>query len=238
MSIPTSTGESTQGPHAPSRSWAGRKPGEPSRIAGGNGRRRRVPYLVLGVLLVVVCAAGAVITVLQVGQREPMLSLARPVSVGHVLTPQDLRQVPLSADSGTDVIPANQAQSVVGQPVAFSLPAGTLLSRSALGQPQVPPPGQGVVAVAVKPGQFPPDVAAGTTVSVIVVPGNGTSTGTGSASSTASGGPWSAVVTSVSPQGSDQSTVVSLQLPTASARQVAAIPSGQLSLVAVPAGGQ
>ncbi|NKQ55580.1 flagellar biosynthesis protein FlgA [Amycolatopsis sp. K13G38] len=238
MSTPTSTHEPQQGPPTAPRSWAGRKPGMPSRVAAGTGRRRRVPYLVLGVLLIVVCAAGTVVTVLQVGQREPMLSLARPVTVGHVLTPQDLRQVPLSADSGTDVVPASQASSVLGQPVAYSLPSGTLLPRSALGHPQVPPPGQGTVAVAVKAGQVPPDIAPGTTVSVIVTSGAGASSSTGSTQSTPSSGPWSAVVTSVAPQTNDQSTVVSLQLPTVNARQVAAIPPGQLALVAVPPGGQ
>lgn len=232
MPTPVSTQEPAQGPPTPSRSWAGRKPGAPTRFTG-SGRRRRVPYLVIGLLLVVMCAAGAVLTVMQVGNREPMLALTRPVSVGHILTAQDLRQVPLSADSGADVIPASQAQAVLGQPVAYSLPSGALLSRSALGQPQVPPAGQGVVAVGVKPGQFPPEIAPGTTVSVIVVPNSSTGAG-----QTASGGPWSAVVTSVSAQANDQSTVVSLQLPTTSARQVAAIPPGQLSLVAVPAGGQ
>lgn len=236
MSTSTSTTEPSQGPPAPSRSWVGRKPGEPARIARGTGRRRRVPYLVLGVLLVLICVAGAVITVLQVGNREPMLSLARPVHVGDVLTPQDLRQVPLSSDSGTDLVPASQAATVLGRPVAYSLPAGTLLPRSAFGRPQVPPTGQATVAVAAKPGQFPPDLAPGTTVSVIVVPGSGSSTS--STQSPASGGPWSAVVTSVGAPSSDQSTVVSLQLPVTSARQVAAVPTGQLSLVAVPAGGQ
>lgn len=236
MSTSTSTTEHSQGSPAPSRSWAGRKPGEPSRIARGTGRRRRVPYLVLGVLLVVICVAGAVITVLQAGNREPMLSLARPVNVGDVLTPQDLRQIPLSSDSGADLVPASQAATVLGRPIAYSLPAGTLLPRSALGRPQVPPTGQAIVAVAAKPGQFPPQLAPGTTVSVIVVPGSGSSTS--SPQSPASGGPWSAVVTSVGAPSSDQSTVVSLQLPVTSARQVAAVPPGQLSLVAVPAGGQ
>lgn len=183
--------------------------------------------------MVVVCAAGAVLTVMQVGHRVPVLVLAGPVSVGQVLTAQDLRQVLLSADIDTGVIPASQEQSVLGQAVSFSLPGGSLLSRGDLGQPHVPAAGQAVVAVGVKPGQFPPDLAAGMTVSVIVVPSSGTGT-----SPVASGGPWSAVVTGVSAQTNDDSTVVSLQLPIASARHIAAMPTGQLSLMVVPAGGQ
>lgn len=234
MSAPTSTHEPDRAAPAAARSWAGRTPGTPPRIASGTALRRRLPYLVLGVLLIVVCATGSVITVLQASDRQPMLALARPVTVGDVLTPQDLRQVPLSADPGTDVIPASQASSVLGNPVAYSLPAGTLLSRSALGSPQVPPAGHGVVAVAVEAGQAPPDLAPGTTVSIVVNPGSGLSSTTGSVTS---GGPWQASVVSVTPQVNDQTTVVSVQLPTASAEQVAAMPPGQLSLVAVPAGG-
>lgn len=197
--------------------------------------RRRVPYLVLGVLLVVICVAGAVITVLQVGKREPVLSLAHPVQVGQVLAPSDLREVTVSADSGAELVSASESASVLGHPMAYALPAGTLLARSAFGRPQVPAAGQAIVAVAAKPGQFPPQLSHGSAVSVIVSPG---AQGGGSSSqATVSGGPWPAVVVDVEPARSNQSTVVSLQLPTASARQVATVPPGELSLVAVTAGG-
>jgi hypothetical protein len=231
--MPTPTAPSS-GTETPPRSWAGRKPGEPSRIARGT-RRRRAPYLVLGVLLVVTCVAGAVITVLQVGKREPVLTLAHPVQVGQVLTRSDLRQVSLSADSGIDLVPASQAGSVLGRRMAYALPAGTLLTRSAQGRPQVPPEGHAIVAVAAKPGQFPPQLARGTAVSVIVSPDSQDGR---SSQATVSGGPWPAVVVGVEAPASDQSTVVSLQLPAASARQVAAVPPGELSVVAVAAGGK
>lgn len=217
-----------------SSSWAGGKPNGKPRFSGVGRRRRRAPYLVIGALLVVICAAGVVVAMMQVGHRVAMLALARPVTVGHVLTEEDLRQVPLPDDTGVGLIPASQQASAVGQPVAYALPAGTLLSRADFGSPQVPPPGQAVVAVAVKPGQFPPVLAAGTTVSVIAVPGNNT----GLSQPFAPGGSWTAVVTDVSTPANDQSTVVALVLPTANARQVAAIPSGQLSLMALSPGGQ
>lgn len=229
MATSTATSSETQ---SPSRSWAGRRPADTSRLA--HGPRRRVPYLVLGVLLVVICVAGSVITVLQVGKREPVLSLAHPVQVGQVLAPSDLREVTVSADAGSDLVLASQSSSVLGRPMAYALPAGTFLSRSALGRPQVPAAGQAIVAVAAKPGQMPPQLSRGTSVSVVVSPG---SQGSGSSQGVVSGGPWPAVVVGVEAAGSDQSTVVSLQLPAASARQVASVPPGELSLVAVAAGG-
>lgn len=225
----TSSPDPAPGPPKALRSWVTRTPGIGSRVTAPGGKRR-VPYLVTGVLLVVVCTAGVVVTVARVGERTPVLVLARPVVVGQVLAPGDLRQVSVSADPDTDVLPADQTRVVVGQPVAYSLPAGTLLSRAALGAPQIPPPGQAVVAVAVAPGQFPPELGAGTTVSVIRIPGTG-STGP------PPGGPWTAVVAAVTATASAQTTVISLQLPAQGARQVAAIPSGQLSIVAEPAGG-
>lgn len=227
--MPVSMQEATS--ESPSRSWAGSKP-EASRLTRRNARRR-VPYLVLGVLLVAVCSTAAVFTVLRVGDREPVLVLARDVSVGEVLTAQDLRQVPVSADSGMDLVSAEQARSVLGKPVAYSLPAGTALSRAVLGQPQIPPPGQGRVAVAVQPGRFPPKLAAGTTVSVVVTP-----TDDSGSQESASAGPWSAAVVDVVPPEHGRNTVVSLRLPVAGARAIAAVPADRLSLVTIPAGGQ
>ncbi|MGH3825878.1 MAG: hypothetical protein ACRDQX_01690 [Pseudonocardiaceae bacterium] len=191
-----------------------------------------MPYLVAGVLLVVAGAAGVLITVAQVGQRSPVLVLARPVVVGHVLAAGDLRAVSMSTEPGVDVVTADQARTVVGQPVGYSLPAGVVLPRAVLGAPRTPPAGQGVVAVAAAPGQFPPQLAPGTTVSIIH------NAPTGLSAVPVMGGPWTAVVCGIAPMVSDQVTVISLQLPAQDARQVATIPSGQLSIVAEAAGGR
>jgi len=214
-----------------SRSGVDRPLGSRARLTGGG---RRVPYLVAGVLLVAASAAGVLITVTQVGQRSPVLVLARPLAVGQVLAAGDLRVASISVDPGVDVVRADQSQMVVGQSVGYSLPAGVVLSRAVLGAPQTPPVGQGVVAVAATPGQFPPQLTLGTTVSIIHHAGPGT----GLSAVPALGGLWTAVVCGIAPTASDQVTVISLQLPGEAARQVAAIPSGQLSIVAEAAGGR
>lgn len=212
-----------------SRSWADRAPGSRARLAWGG---RRVPYLVAGVLLMVASVAGVLITLARVGQRSPVLVLARPVVVGQVLAAGDLRVVSMSTDPGVDVVRADQARTVLGQPVGYSLPAGAVLLRVVLGAPRIPPAGQGVVAVAAAPGQFPPQLAPGTTVSIIH------NAPTGLSAVPVLGGPWQAVVCGIAPMVSEQVTVISLQLPVQDARQVATIPSGQLSIVAEAAGGR
>lgn len=204
----------------------------PSRVRGG--RHHHVPHLMLGVLLIVVCAAGGVFTATQLAHRDSVLALARPVAVGQIVSAQDLKQVSIAADSDMDVVPASMASTVVGQPVAYSLPAGSLVTRSVLGSPNVPPPGQAIAAVGVKPGQFPPDLSPGSTVAVLTTPLQSSTSGAASGQTFS----WTAVVTGISAGRNDQTTVVSLQLSESDARAVASAPAGQLSLVAIAAGGR
>jgi len=222
----TNTNTAANAP-APS-TWGGHNQKAPSRLSGG-GRRRRVPYLLLGVLLVVACAGGGVLTSMQLGNRENVLALARPVPVGEVLTAQDLKEVSVAADSGLDVLPASAVSSVVGQPIAYSLPAGSLVTRSVLGAPQMPADGKAIAAVGLKPGQFPPELTPGTRVAVLVTPDQNTN-GRMSA--------WTAVVTGITVGETEQVTVVSLQLSDPDARELASASAGQLSLVAIAGGGR
>ncbi|MEU0470942.1 hypothetical protein ABZ215_43750, partial [Amycolatopsis sp. NPDC006131] len=94
---------------------------------------------------------------------------------------------------------------------------------------------QAIAALALKPGQFPPEIAGGARVAVVFVPGQA---GTATSPPADGGTVWPAVVTSVASAPNDQTTVVSVQLAEASARQVAAVPAGQLSLVMLAAGGR
>jgi hypothetical protein len=193
-----------------------------------------VPYLLLGVLLVVVCAAGGVFAATRLGDRESVLALSRPVAVGQVIGAQDLKPVSMATDSGVDVLPESAASTVLGQPVAFSLPAGSLVTRSVLGSPQIPLAGNAIAAVGLKPGQFPPDLTPGTTVAVLATSSQGQATGT-SNSQTSS---WMAVVTGIAAREAEQVTVVSLQLSESDARALASAPVGQLALVAIARGGR
>lgn len=138
----------------------------PSRVAGVP-RRHRVPYLLIGVLLVLGCTTGGVLLTVQLGHRETVLVLARPVSVGQQLSAPDLREVSLSRDSDVEAVPADSRGSVEGRPVAYTLPAGTLLTESVLGSPRVPPAGQAVAAVGLKTGQFPSGLAPGNEVTAV-----------------------------------------------------------------------
>ena len=140
------------------------------------GRRRSVPHLALGALLVVVCALGFALIATGTDHRRSVLSLARAVTVGQRLTGSDLRSVSISAGSGVDTISASDSSTIIGEPLAMSLPAGALLTRSEIGAATMPT-GQALVAIAVKAGQFPPSLAAGAHVHLILMPSSTALTG-------------------------------------------------------------
>lgn len=223
--------ESTGGP------WVseGKKP-PVSRLRGG-GRRRSVPHLLLGALLVLVCTAVSLVVSLNSGDREPVLALAQSVSVGQMLTARDLKQVNVAVDPGVSVVDASQAVSVVGKTMSTALSAGALLTPDAMGADGFPAEGQALAALSLKSGQFPPEVAPGSHVSLVFVPGQSdaavTSPPTPDQSTV-----WPAVVTSVTSPPNQQITVISVQLGEAAARQIAAVPAGQLSVVIVSGGGR
>lgn len=200
-------------------------------------RRRSLPYLLLGVLLVCLCAGAFLWISLGTNDRQPVLALAQPVAVGHVLTAQDLRQVNVAADPEVRVVHAGQAADLIGKTMAVSLSAGALLTPDSVGAAAVPVAGQAIASLALKAGQFPAEVTSGARVSVVHVPATAGGPVTLSPASEA-GAAWPGVVTSVTASSTEQVTVVSVQLAEAAARQVAAVPVGQLSLVLLAGGGR
>ena len=197
-------------------------------------QRRSVPHLVVGAMLVTSCTVGGIWWSVAAGEREQALAVARPLALGTVLEPGDLREVAVALDGPVDVVPAAEVSTVVGQQLAVSLPTGALLPRGALGAPAGPAQGRAVAALAVGPGQVAPDLAAGSAVLVVLTTdptiGTGGAVGTGSV--------WPGLVTSVTDEaGAGEATrVVAVELDEDDARQVAAVPAGRLSLVIVPGG--
>ena len=207
-----------------------------TRLAGVR-RRRRAPYLLLGLLLVVVCTTGAVVLVLTTGSRAPVLAAARTIQIGQVIAAEDLKVVSVAVDGDVAVVAADRAREVVGRPATTHLAAGALLATDVAGGGPVIGPGESIAALALRPGQFPPEVAPG--AHVMIVLGN-PATGPGvtgslpvaaTATATAS---WPAVVLSVRPgETGQQQTVVSVRMEVAAAARVASVAAGQLALVVV-----
>ncbi|UJW32631.1 hypothetical protein L3Q67_02235 [Saccharothrix sp. AJ9571] len=200
-------------------------PGSPRRS------RRRLPQLLLGALLIVMCVGGALWWSSAAHDRSAVLAMARPVMVGHVLSEADVRIVDVSFSVGVATVPAERMVAVVGRPMATSLPSGALLPPDSVGNALIPAAGRAVVAV--KPGQVPPELAAGSPVAAVVAAGGAATP----SEAQVPGRLWRTTVVGVIPAGTDQAPVVSLELDAVSAVQLAQVPAGQLVLVLQSAGG-
>jgi Flp pilus assembly protein CpaB len=225
-----------------------------ARIARANGssparprvvppRRERKPSLIVaGLLLALVCGTVTAAIYLQVGGRSAVLVMARDVPVGQKLTPRDLTEARISYDRSLHAIPAKLRDQAVGRVAAVDLKAGSLLTREQLTTATVPGPGDAVVGVALKAGQFPADQPRpGDLVTVLLVrPASG---GAAASARAPSGG--SAVLVPVarvfsaraSSATSNDVTVVSLVVRQ---NQVAAVAraqaTGQVAIALLPVG--
>ncbi|MFJ7213593.1 SAF domain-containing protein [Amycolatopsis sp. NPDC098790] len=225
------TGDHNVGTESGSVAWLGKK-GRLAAVPAGRRSRRRLPHLLVGVLLIVVCVGGALWWASGMQGRVPVLAIARPVSVGHVLERTDVREVEISAADAIATVPAEQATTVLGRPMATSLTPGALLTPHSVGPAAVPAAGHAIVSVALKPGQFPLEVAAGSPTLVVVTAPSLTD----SSVARESGQTWQATVTGMAKAESDQTTVISLQLLGDAALALARVPVGQVSLVMLAGG--
>ena len=191
------------------------------------GRSRRVPHLMLGVVLVAVSAVGFLVFSLQSAGRVPVLGLARDVAAGQVLTSADLRVVHVAAGDGVGLVPAGELDQVVGRPVAVPRPAGALLAPADVGPAGFPPAGKALVAAAVKTGQFPPGLTTGAVVTVLLAPDSASATAGGQTQA------FGALVESVTaqPSSADGSVIVTLLMDPGPATTVGAAAAGTVSLV-------
>jgi hypothetical protein len=142
------------------------------------GSRRRKPELVVGVLLVVACALGAVLLATGGPDGTPVLALNRDVERGEAVAEGDFRVTEVAADSAAAHVGEADRQSLVGQAATEDLGAGTIVTRD-----QFTPwdalvnEGEGAVDVVLEAGQLPARLlASGDLVNVVVAGGAGTGT--------------------------------------------------------------
>ena len=217
----TSTRRSTPAPGPASRSLGA--------LPGIAQARRSMPMALIGLLSVVIGAVVAAGLFLGGDDRQAVLVVARPVAAGQVIAAGDLAVAEASL-SGAEALPASERAEVVGKTAAVGLAPGAVLAPSQLGARSGLGRGEAVVGVAVKAGQAPAGLRAGTRVRVVDTGGNA---GVPPAAVVSS----SAVVTDVETSETGSGTVVaSLRVPEGDAVAVAAAgAAGRASLVVLPA---
>lgn len=222
----------------PARIGKGAKP--PASAAPGASRlavaprRRTRPFLAIGAVLALAGAGAFALAYSHLGGRTSVIELKSSVTAGQVITVDDLRSVQVAADSSVPLIPVSDASQVIGHVAGVSLPAGTLVSLADLGSGSVPAAGQALVALEVKPGAFPSQLAPGAMVAVATV----TAASQSASAVSVAALPTATVLSVTAAANSSGDMEVSLQAATAAAGQIAAIPADAAELIVLPSGGQ
>lgn len=106
--------------------------------------------LVTGILLILASVIGGAIVVGASNHRQARWAVTRDLAAGTVLAPSDLRSVRVQLGSA-DRSYLSVTEAVVGRAVNERVPAGSLLTRSALG----PPPAGVSVTIPLRPDNGP-----------------------------------------------------------------------------------
>lgn len=135
--------------------------------------RIRVPWVVLGVLLVV--GSGLTFAVWADGAagRTDVLVLTHDLEPGHTLLPGDLTTVGVGSDDSLNVIRPDALEEAVGKTLLARLGSGTLLTPDVLTDGPLVDEGRALVAVSIGAEATPTaDLGPGDAVMAVETPGD------------------------------------------------------------------
>ena len=118
-------------------------------------RRVQVSQLLIAVFLVAASALAAVVLFSQAAAREPILALANPVERGQVIASDDLMVVHVATDDPITSLSSEAAAGLVGLTAVADLERGTILTRAHFVSRSLLDAGEGVVGLALAPGEYP-----------------------------------------------------------------------------------
>jgi len=125
----------------------------PVRVAGT--RVKRVPWVALGVILVVAGALMFGLMVQSAGARKAAVVAARDINPGQVIELGDLRVVDVAIDGAASTVPAADRGQLVGKTATSRIPAGAFVSAGQFADGSGVAPGRVVVGALLGPGGLP-----------------------------------------------------------------------------------
>jgi len=139
----------------------------------GVGTRRRMSWVVLGILLTAGAALAFVTVLTASGARTPVLVAARDLQPGRPVDINDFRTVNVAVDGTMATIPAEQAGQLVGRTPIAPIPGGALVHPAAFGTGSGVQEGETIVGTSFKVGELPTSaIRAGDHVALIEVASN------------------------------------------------------------------
>jgi hypothetical protein len=185
------------------------------------------------VLLVAGCALGAVLWQRSADSTRAALVLAHDVSRGHVFEPADFVPAQVRA-TGVHLLPYEAGARMIGRIAVADLSAHTPVTESVAVETVPLGDGEGLVGRRLAAGEYPDALRAGDHVQVVLVAPTSTSAAGPVGSAATPPSVEDATVESVVPlTGAADAVVVTLRMPSADARRVAASTGVRLVQVGV-----
>ncbi|MSO60433.1 MAG: hypothetical protein EXQ63_08940 [Ilumatobacteraceae bacterium] len=192
--------------------------------------RFEISEIVIGMVIIVTAVVLFVVFAMNGKESVAVVATKTPMQVGHVIDASELVATSVPVGVAQLYFSVEQAQEVVGQVMSQAVTQSGPLPQSAVSRVDMSlKPQEALTAVSLNQGSFPPHLAVGNAVRIVVTPA---ADGSGGAVKTLT----EVVVVHDITQASDvqQNTVVTLRGSVALAEQIAASGPVHLSIVAVP----
>lgn len=132
--------------------------------------RRNRARVMTGVAVIAVCTLAAALLYGNLGDRRPVVTVARAVPAGHEIAAADLARTLVAADADLPTIPYGERSTVIGRTAAVDLSPGALLVRGQLSDGPALRDGEALVGATLKPGQYPSGLRRGDRVLAVLMP--------------------------------------------------------------------
>lgn len=131
-------------------------------------RRVRAPEMAVGLLVIVLFALGGVLWHLRSVERVPALAVASAIDRGETIEATDLQVVYIESGDRVARLDRSESDRVVGATALVDLRPGVIVTEDLVAEGPRLGEDEGVVGLALEPGQFPSfDLAPGDRVNVV-----------------------------------------------------------------------
>lgn len=117
--------------------------------------RSKWPEITVGLLVVALFALVGTWFYSSTSDREPVIAVRNPIERGQQITAGDLMVVDVASEQAINALPSDQSGQVLGRSALVDLAPGTLVSSDLFAEQALIADGDGVVGLALDPGEYP-----------------------------------------------------------------------------------
>lgn len=133
--------------------------------------RNRWPEITVGLLVVALFALVGTWFYSSTSDRQPVVAVRQPIERGHQVTAADLMVVEVASDQALNTVPGAQSAQILGRTALVDLEPGTLVSVALFADQAPVAVGEGIVGLALEPGEYPTlTLAPGDRVRIVETP--------------------------------------------------------------------